>query len=194
MRAFVIATTDEAEAVRPAVGPGDLLLVCGVGKVNAAAAAQRAIDAGATEVLNAGLCGGFGDGVELGGVYEVADAVEYDFDLARLNGTARGVLNERTSPYIPLATVGRFAAKRLATGDRFTDDESDHSYLAVELKAELRDMEGGAIAHVCERAGVRCRALKCVSDVAGRGGMVGQYFDHRKECLECLRRAAISWT
>lgn len=167
------------------------VVVAGIGKTNAAAAAQLAIQLGGdgVEIVNAGLCGGFGAAVEMFGLYEVARAVEYDFDLADLNGTAKGVLNERTSPYIPLAVRGRRPARTLVTGDRFTDDESDHAYLTEELGGELRDMEGAAVAHVCETAGVPCRALKCVSDVAGAGAMLAQYRTHRARCLEILAEA-----
>ena len=104
MRAFVIAMECEAEAVRPALRGDDRLYVSGIGKVNAAAATQLAICEGAGEIWNAGLCGGFGD-VEVGGVYGVERAVEYDFDLAKLNGTAVGVLDEMQTPYLPLRKV-----------------------------------------------------------------------------------------
>jgi len=193
MRAFVIAMPNEAEAVRPALGPDDRLYVCGIGKVNAAAATQQAIDAGATEILNAGLCGGFGGEVQVGGCYEVRSAVEYDFDLAKLNGTRIGQLNERDTPYFELKTSGRFSAKILATGDHFNDSETDYRLITDELGAELRDMEGAAIAHVCEKNGIPMRSLKCVANVAGCGSMTGQYQDNIVRCLECLKDAVISW-
>lgn len=193
MRAFVIAMPCEADAVRPALGPDDRLYVCGIGKVNAAAVTQKAIDEGATEILNAGLCGGFGSRVEVGGCYEVKSAVEYDFDLAKLNGTRIGQHNERTTPYFELKTTGKFPSCILATGDRFNDSETDYRLIAEELGAELRDMEGAAIAHVCELSGIPCRALKCVSNVAGRGSMTGQYQDNRARSLECLKNVVISW-
>jgi len=234
MRAFVIAMEDEAAAVRVAAKPEDIFIVAGIGKVNAAAATQQAIDRGATEIVNAGLAGGFPplaesprskvqgpreeevqslkskvqsaeddetldirpstlDSVAVGGVYEVKSAVEYDFDLAKLNGTSVGVLNERDTPFIPMATVGKFPAKILATGDHFNDKEDDYRLITAELGAELRDMEGAAIAHVCEKAGVACRALKCVTNVAGRGSMVGQFEENRKRCLAILSEAVREW-
>lgn len=189
MRAFVIAMDDEAEAVRAAAKPGDLFLVSGIGKVNAAAATQKAIDQGATEIVNAGLSGGFGADVKVGGVYEVSRAVEYDFDLAQLNHTAIGVLNERTTPYIPMATKGLFPTKTLATGDHFNDREDDYHLITEVLGAELRDMEGAAIAHVCEKNGITCRAIKCVTNVAGGGSMVGQFEENRRQCLAILSDA-----
>ena len=193
MRAFIIAMPDEAEAVRPALKEGDRLIVSGIGKVNAATATARALCGGADEILNAGFCGGFDPAMKPGDCFEVERAVQYDFDLAELNHTDVGVLDERRDAYLPLAATGRFPARTLATGDRFSSSESDYALLA-RLGCTLRDMEGGAIAQVCEKAGVRCRSLKCVTNVAGSGAMVGQFNDNRRYCFECLRRAAISWT
>lgn len=192
MRAFVIAMECEAACVRPWLRAGDRLYVCGIGKVNAAAAAQRAICEGADEIWNAGLCGGFGDQVEVGGVYAVGQAVEYDFDLAQLNGTRVGQLDGFDTPYFPCAPLGApciRASLTLATGDRFNDSEADYELIVKDLGASLRDMEGAAIAQVCLRAGVPCFAVKCVTNVAGGGSMTGQYLSNRERCLASLSSA-----
>lgn len=168
MRAFVIAMECEAEAVRPHLRGGDRLYVSGVGKVNAAAAAQLAICDGADEILNCGVAGGFDPAMKIADVFEIDRAVEYDFDLAQLNGTEVGVHNERTTPYFSLETTGRFPARTLGTGDRFSDSPADLPLLA-HLGVTVRDMEGAAIAHVCERTGVRCRVLKSITNVIGLG-------------------------
>ena len=197
LRAFVIAMECEAEAVRPAMRDGDRLYVSGIGKVNAAAAAQLAICEGADEIWNAGLCGGFGD-VAVGGVYGVERAVEYDFDLAKLNGTAVGVLDEMKTPYIPFNAIagaemfflGFGGWRTLATGDHFNDGEGDYDLITRTLGASLRDMEGAAIAHVCMRRGVPCFSFKCVTNVAGGGSMTGQYRENKDRCLAALETAA----
>ena len=173
MRAFVIAMECEAECVRPHLRDGDRLYVSGIGKVNAAAATQKAIDDGAAEIFNAGVAGGFGEGIAAGDVFEIGRAVEYDFDLSLVNGTGVGVHDERKTPYFQLATYGRFPAKTLGTGDRFRDDTADFPLLRS-LGVEVRDMEGAAIAHVAERNGVPCRSVKCITNVVG-GGAVDQY-------------------
>ena len=192
MRAFVIAMKCEADAVRPHLRPEDRLYVSGVGKVNAAAATQRAICEGADEIWNAGLCGGFGD-VEVGCVYGVESATEYDFDLAKINGVSVGVIEGFDSPYIACAKApcekGLAGYRILATGDRFNDDEDDHELIEKTLGASLRDMEGAAIAHVCKLNRVKCVEIKCVSDVAGRGAMTGQYLDNKDRCLARLSEA-----
>ncbi|MBQ0031424.1 MAG: hypothetical protein KBT68_01340, partial [bacterium] len=155
-------------------------------KVNAAAAKQKAIFEGSDEIWIVGLCGGFGDCIEVGDVFTVDRAVEYDFDLAKLNGTAIGVLNEYGTPYLLFAPVVGLPARTLATGDHFNDSETDYALITEELGASLRDMEGAAIAHVCKREGVRCHAVKCVTNVAGKGSMLGQYEENTRRCLERL--------
>ena len=188
MKAYVIAMESEASQVRPALKDGDRLYVAGVGKVNAAAATQKAIDDGADEIVNCGVVGGLDESMEIGDVYEVSKAVEYDFDLTALNGTRLGTHNERTTPYFECRTTGRFPARILATGDRFTNDERDVRD-ALGLGATLRDMEGAAIAHVCERNGIKCRMLKAVSDVHGRGSMTDQYSENLGKALASLKTA-----
>ena len=192
-RAFVIAMACEAEAVRPHLKGGDRLVVAGVGKVNAAAAAQQAVDGGAEEILNCGVAGGLDPSMAVGDVFEVSRAVEYDFDLTALNGTRLGTHNERATPYFDCLTSGRFPARVLATGDRFADGLKDIE-APLSLGASLRDMEGAAIARVCERCGVPCRILKAVSDVCGKGAMTRQYRDNLSRTLACLSDALTFWT
>ena len=198
MRAFVIAMRCEADAVEPHLKPTDRLYVAGIGKVNAAAAAQKAICEGADEIWNIGLCGGFGDDVEVGDIYGVESATEYDFDLAKINGVSIGVLDGFDTPYLHCykPQVLRESPPKwlkgwriLATGDRFNDSEADHELITKTLCASLRDMEGAAVAHVCKLADVKCVSLKCVSDVAGRGAMTDQYLGNRARCLVKLSQA-----
>jgi len=191
MRAFVIAMECEASAVRPALRPEDRLYLSGIGKVNAAAATQRAIAEGATEILNAGVAGGVDPTMGIADVYEINRAVEYDFDLAQLNGTEVGVHNERLTPYFTLKTKGLYPAKTLGTGDHFNDSVADLPLLA-RLGVGVRDMEGAAIAHVCEKNGVRCRALKCLTNIVGSGATVA-FEANLTRALNRLRAAVRAW-
>lgn len=209
MKVFVIAMNNEAECVvsnlenavestlfgRRIVrgtlnGEDAFVVVSGVGKSNAAAATQLAIqETGTKRILNLGVSGGLDPAMKVGEIYEVADAVQYDFDLVQINGTEMGTLNERDTPFIPCKAEGRFEAKTLGTGDRF-NDSADDSALLKKLGASLRDMEGAAIAHVCETAGVEFVSYKCISDVEGSGSMPEQYMENLKKCLEILTRFA----
>lgn len=192
MRAFVIAMEAEADCVRPFLKDGDRLYVSGIGKVNAAMAAQQAVGDGATELVNCGLVGGFDPAMEVGDAYEVSRAAQYDFVLSEINGTPIGQLDERDTPFFDLVVSGRYPARVLATGDRFTEKIDDTPTLRA-LGATLRDMEGAAIAQVAERRGVPLRALKVISDVHGKEEMTKQYAVNRERALQCLKNALSSW-
>ena len=64
--------------------------------------------------------------------------------------------------------------RALASGDRFNDSADDHALLLA-LGADIRDMEGAAIAQVCKYAGVPFVSVKAVSDVYGAGSTTEQY-------------------
>lgn len=193
MRAFVIAMESEAKAVYPALREGDRLYISGVGKVNAAMATQKAIDEGAREIVNAGVCGGFLPTMNVGDVFEVDRSVQYDFDLSDLNKTPIGQLDERQSPYFELSVVSPADGKilqTLATGDHFRNNDDDLPLLKS-LGVTLRDMEGAAIAQVCEKNKIPCRLVKSVTNVQGKGSMTGQYADNLTYALQTLQNYLI---
>ena len=121
------------------------------------------------------------------GVYQVEKAVLYDFDLAGLNGTKIGTLDECTENYLPLSTLDvPLKKRRLATGDRFNDDENDRKLLQEYMQADLRDMEGAAIAQVALHAHVPLYEWKAVSDKAGNVSSFEQYNANKLRALENL--------
>ena len=144
------------------------LIVCGVGKVNAAACAMLACERFKAEaIINIGTAGALRGGMNVGEIFPVSQAAEYDFDLCKINGTAIGVLNEFDERWLPLASTDGRECKKLATGDRFNGDKADYNLLTKDFGADLRDMEGAAIAHVCAHSGIPLFCYKVVSDVAG---------------------------
>jgi adenosylhomocysteine nucleosidase len=57
-----------------------------------------------------------------------------------------------------------------ASGDKFVEDREEKIRLRG-LGCGIVDMEIAAIARVCERSGVRCMSIKCISDTfEGDGG------------------------
>lgn len=208
MKCFVIAMDKEAEPVLTAMskkkeskycgkrvicgtlyGEKVAVVICGVGKVNAACGAQLAVDKfKATQVFNVGVAGGLNAGVKIGEIYEISHAVQYDFDLTQLNDTEIGTLDECKTNYLPLFLCGKYSAKKLATGDRFNDSNADYALLTEVLKADIRDMEGGAIAQVCMHANVPCFEYKIISDLAGSGSTTEQYLSNLGLCFETLKR------
>ena len=109
--------------------------------------------------------------------------MQYDFDLTQLNRTKIGTLDGFEENYLPLAG-GNYPLKKLATGDRFNDSENDYKLLTEVLNADIRDMEGGAIAQVCINSGVPCYAFKIISDVAGNGSTTEQYIKNLSVCFK----------
>ncbi|MDE5667312.1 MAG: 5'-methylthioadenosine/S-adenosylhomocysteine nucleosidase [Clostridia bacterium] len=165
------------------------VVVCGVGKVNAACGTQIAIDRLKCDlIINLGVAGGLNASLKIAEIYEISHAVQYDFDLTQLNGTSIGTLDECKENYLALDICGKYPAKRLATGDRFNDDKSDFKLLTRVLDADVRDMEGGAVAQVCMHAGVKCRLYKIISDSAGSGSTTEQYLKNLSLCFETLKR------
>ena len=182
--------------VEGAWGPRQVaVVISGIGKSNAAAATQLALSLyRPRRILNIGVAGGFVSTMEIGEVYPVSRAVEYDFDLSQVNGTSRGTFDEYETPYLELSVAQSDLprALTLATGDHFTNASQEEELLRT-FQAGLRDMEGAAIAHVCAVAGVECRVWKCVSDVVGKDmQMTRQYAENLTFCLDRLTLALSS--
>ncbi|MBP5242192.1 MAG: 5'-methylthioadenosine/S-adenosylhomocysteine nucleosidase [Clostridia bacterium] len=167
-----------------------VVILCGIGKVNAACGAQMAIDLYHVQsLINLGVAGGIGDSVEVAGVYQIDKAVQYDFDLAGLNGTKIGTLDEFKENYLSLATLRPVIVpiRALATGDRFNDDPNDHDLIENYMKADIRDMEGGAIAQVAVHAGVPLYSWKAISDKYGSGSSFEQFNANKTRALKNLQ-------
>ncbi len=146
---------------------------CGVGKVNAAAAAMHLIDGGCSMLLNTGLSGGI-KGVRRGDLAIGTSFVEHDFDLTPL-GYKKGVKPSQEYVYsADKRLVSHFSALcphavsgPMVTGDCFVSDAATRDELISEYGAVCCDMETAAIASVCSSAGVPFFTIRRVSDDAG---------------------------
>lgn len=184
--------------VGTAFGKDVLLVVCGVGKVNAAAGACAAIQKGAGVVFNFGVAGSLHGNTEVSEVYAIEKAVQYDFDLVQLNGGKIGTLDGETENFLHLTVPDAldFPRRTLGSGDRFNDSATDHDLL-LSLGCDIREMEAAAIAQVCKYAGVPVVSVKAISDVYGTGSTTEQFKKnfklallnlkaHMKEILEAI--------
>ncbi len=172
-----------------AYGKEIALVVCGVGKVNAAIGAQMLIDLyHAAVLINFGIAGGIRKNTEIAAVYQISKAVQYDFDLSKVNGTRIGTLDEFKENFLPLATLPEevLPLRALATGDRFSDDPDDFFLIRDYMDADIRDMEGGAVAQAAVHAGVPCYEWKSISDQSEGGNSVGLYNQNKRRALEKL--------
>ena len=172
-----------------AFGKDIALCVCGVGKVNAALGTQLLVSKfDAEKILNFGVAGGLNKNTKLCEVYQISDAVQFDFDLVQLNGTKIGTLNEYQENYL---TLNHFKTKlpkrKLGTADRFNDSSDDFSLLTEELSADIRDMEGAAIVQAAFAAELPVYSVKAISDVAGSGSTTDQYLVNKDKALQNLQ-------
>ena len=174
-----------------AYGKDVAVCVCGVGKVNAALGAQLLVSKfDAEKLLNFGVAGGLNKDVELCGVYQIAEAVQFDFDLTQLNGTKIGTLDEYTENYLDLNLLDvPFEKKKLGTSDRFNDSPADYKLLTEELDADIRDMEGAAIVQAAYSAELPVYSVKAISDVAGSGSTTEQILINKDKALSNLKAA-----
>lgn len=174
-----------------AYGKQFVLIVCGVGKVNAAIGATIALTLYSPEaILNFGVAGGLNEKTSLCAVYAIDKAVQFDFDLTQLNGGQIGTLDEYTENYLSFATHPLSLEKRaLGSSDRFNDSRADYELLTKTLQADIRDMEGAAILQAAKSAGVKAFSVKAISDVAGSGSTTKQFLKNKAAALANLEKA-----
>lgn len=151
---------------------GLVTCVCGIGKVNAALAAQYLIDHFELEgIWNAGVSGCFTD-LPAGTLVAATACVQHDFEIFGDPPGQVPVLDLVELPCaLPKKTLAALTAAGfeavpgiVATGDWFNRDYDRAARVRDQFHATVCDMEAGAIAQVCGRNGVPFHSLKCVSD------------------------------
>ena len=196
---IVVADGDEYKALRNKVEQGDyesleilkreahkfeiktangaievISILCGIGKVNAAAATVCLISMGCDVILNYGLSGGV-SGIGRGEITIPDSFLEHDFDLQVLGYKPCEKPAQPTYIYkadeealllaktvIPNAKCGT-----AVTGDSFICNDDVRINLANTFGAMSCDMETAAIAYVCEYCDIPFLAVRRVSDDAG---------------------------
>lgn len=160
------------------VGKKDIIiLISGIGKVNAALTTQILIDKFSPEyVINFGTAGGMNDTAEIMKYYLIEKCCQYDFDVSQLDSVPVGYIQDYDCVYFNCCTenVGFLPLGRVASGDRFNDDVKDVKTINA-IPCNLRDMEGGAIGQVCTANETKLIMIKGVSDVYGSGTAQEQF-------------------
>lgn len=149
------------------------VVISGIGKGYAAAVTALLIhNFGASEVINLGVCGGT---IGTGKVIIADSVVQYDFDTTVV-GDELGQLEGFDSPYIKCSKeiadkLGGDTRGVIASGDKFIAKEEEVEFLVKHFGAIGFDMESGAVAQICAKAGVKFAVVRVVSD----GGDAGDY-------------------
>ena len=169
------------------VAPGIPACVGGVSKVNAAMAAEiLCLRFGVDMILNAGVAGCATD-LPTGSLVVASEFVQHDVDTTAV-GDPIGLVSTVNQVAFPTWQPGRCVellkalgtpavTGRVATGDWFAVKGNRSRWIADTFRPTLVEMEGGAIAQVCLRNGVKFAALKSVSDHLFSDNQAEEYFD-----------------
>ena len=152
----------------------------GCGEIDASAAAMLLIVRyGCEVILNFGVTGALEEDLRVDDLFVVEKVCHYDFDTSAIDAVKKGQYIEYPDEFIPLdAGLVRMAAEKMpgirkvaaASGDKFVEDRAEKIRLR-NLGCGICDMEIAAIARTCERSGVKCLSIKCISDpFDGDGG------------------------
>lgn len=180
--------------------PGILGCAGGVGKVNAALAAEiLCLRFGAELILNAGVAGCCTD-LPVGSLVIAETLVQHDVDTSAVGdpiglvSTVNRVEFPAWEPELCLSLLkkqGVEAAKgRVATGDWFAVKGDRAQWIADAFHPLLVEMEACAVAQVCLRNGVNFAALKSVSDHLFADNQAEEYFNFSR-ALEELGRVVL---
>ncbi len=159
-----------------------VVVVCGVGKVNAALCVQVLCDCFCvTHVVNTGVAGSLCVDLDIGDFVISDQAIYHDFNCHALNpnypvGQVPG-LAVRAFPADPeLSRLAYDAAQRVyaghakigtvATGDQFVCGKERKQQIIEDTGALCTEMEGAAIAHAAWRNGIPFVIIRAISDKA----------------------------
>ena len=160
-----------------------VLVMCGIGKVNAAVCTQVMIDMYAVDlIINTGVGGSLSPQLKIGDIVISSEAMQYDMDVSPL-GYAPGVIPDMTTSLFEadkeLVEIAREALVscgiggvigRVASGDKFVADDKLKSNIQNTFGAVCCEMEGGAIAHTCYLNKIPFVIIRAISDSADSSG------------------------
>ena len=157
-----------------------VVVVCGVGKVNAAMCTLALIQEYHPDcIVNSGVAGGVSKKVKIGDIVVATSAVEHDMNITAL-GDKQGEVSfpegkvmyfdcdKKVAETLYNACTNLEDTKIekgvVASGDIFISKRSQRIGINKLFSALACEMEGAAIAHVCSRANVPCGILRAISD------------------------------
>jgi adenosylhomocysteine nucleosidase len=157
-----------------------VLARCGVGKVAAAACAQTMLLKYHPQlVINVGVAGGIGEGIQIGDLVIAQKLVQHDMDTTAA-GDPPGFLSGPNLIYLETAEKVLETAVSvssqfypspvhcgiIATGDQFVADGELRKKICRQFDAVACEMEGGAIAQICWNGKTDFLVLRAISDSA----------------------------
>lgn len=157
-----------------------VLVVCGVGKVNAAMCVQVLCDLfEVTHIVNTGVAGSLDADLDIGDFVVSTKAIYHDFDVRCLGypvGQVPGFSVQFFSADEILVDLAYKAAEYVhkghvrrgivASGDQFVSSATQKERIIADTGALCTEMEGAAIAHCAWRNGIPFVVIRAISDKA----------------------------
>lgn len=159
-----------------------VLVVCGVGKVNAAMCVQVLCDCfEVTHIVNTGVAGSLCAELDIGDFVISTMAMYHDFDCSSLNpdypvGQVPGLPVRGFAANEALVEMAYSAAQQVhagharkgvvASGDQFVCDKTVKAKIVENTGALCTEMEGAAISHTAWRNAVPFVVIRAISDKA----------------------------
>jgi len=159
-----------------------VVIQCGIGKVNAAICTQILImKFGVEKVINTGIAGATGEGLNIYDFVVSTAAVYHDFDtqffgykLGQVPGLPerfeadKGLADAAVKAFnnSELAKQHKITTGLIASGDQFIAGGEKKDFIVSNFHPMCVEMEGCAIAHACYRNNVPFVVVRCMSDCA----------------------------
>jgi len=152
----------------------------GCGEIDAAAATMLLIvQYGCEAILNFGVTGALEEDLKVEDLFVAEKAWHYDFDVTPFSDCVKvGQYEEYPDEFIPLdAGLVKLVTEKIpgirkitvASGDKFVEDRAEKLRLRA-AGCGVCEMELAGIARTCERSGVKCLSVKCISDAFDGNG------------------------
>jgi adenosylhomocysteine nucleosidase len=161
----------------------------GMGKVNAALVTTLLADRfGCRTVVFSGVAGGLDPRLAIGDIVVAEFVIQHDAGVLEnervrtyqpgyapvINPTDRlgypvdpGLLDRVKSRLEGVSIPGQIVYGTVLSGDQYLNCETTRERLLRELKGQAIEMEGGAVAQVCEAFGIPWLVIRALSDLAG---------------------------
>ena len=149
-----------------------------IGKVNSAITALVMIEKfNASAIIFSGVAGAINPNLKVGDLIYANKLLQHDIDLSAF-GHPRGFIPESKLFFetdTNLIAIAKKVAKSLeldlkggviATGDQFVADKTQKDWIAKEFGADALEMEGAAVANVCDSLNIPLFVLRAISDSA----------------------------
>ncbi|MFC4558323.1 5'-methylthioadenosine/adenosylhomocysteine nucleosidase [Virgibacillus kekensis] len=179
-------------------GQNIVLVQSGIGKVNAAMAAQLLVSHfDADKLINSGISGAIHPDVKLGDIVISTDTVQHDMD-ETAKGFEPGIIPRLEIGYFKadkeLISLAEKAAEtlpenvtvfkgRIATGDQFIADEKKKEWIYNTFNGYVVEMEGAAVGQVAHLNDVPYIVIRSASDDAGEEAVV-KWEDFKQTAVE----------